>query len=128
MVTDWRRRHAILPRMIQPRRALSLVEVVVALSLIGVAGAALVAALVGDLRLRALASSHDGAAHRAHERLELLAIRSCSRDTSGSSVEVWGAELWRAAVNGRSWRLIDSASLRASRSVLAIDARIGCPE
>jgi type II secretory pathway pseudopilin PulG len=127
-MTDARRWHAIVPRMIRSRRALTLVEVVVALSVVGVAGAALVAALVADLRLRNLASSHDAAAHRARDRLGQLAIRACVRDTSGSSLEAWGTEAWRATVEGRSWRLIDSASLRSSRAVLAIDARVGCPE
>jgi type II secretory pathway pseudopilin PulG len=115
-------------RMMQSRRALSLVEVVVALCVVGVVAAALVTALAGDRRLRDLAAAHDGAARRTRARLEQLASRACTNDTSGSTLEAWGAESWRAIAGGGAWRLSDSLALRRSTAVLVIDARVACPE
>jgi type II secretory pathway pseudopilin PulG len=114
--------------MLKPRRALSLVEVVVALAVLGVSMAALALALAGDHRLRSLAAANAGAARNARARLELLATRACPGDTAGAQTEPWGAEVWRAVVNGRTWRLTDSLMLRRSTAPLVIEARVACIE
>jgi prepilin-type N-terminal cleavage/methylation domain-containing protein len=114
-----------------PRRAFTLVEVLVALVLMGVAAAGLVTALSGDHRMREAAAVQSFAAGRARERLELLAVLPCSGDSSGATISVWGVERWRAHASPPVWRLTDSIVPRPSAgSALApvvIDARVACP-
>jgi prepilin-type N-terminal cleavage/methylation domain-containing protein len=114
--------------MQKPRRAFSLVEVVVALAVLGVSMAALALALAGDLRLRGLAAADAGAASSAQSRLELLATRACPGDTAGALATPWGGETWRAVASRRSWRLTDSLALRRSTASLVIEARVACIE
>ena len=114
--------------MPKPRHALSLVEVVVALTVVGIAVAAVAIALAGDYRLRGLAAAEEGAATEARSRLEFLAVRPCVRDTAGMSVEPWGRNAWRAVVDGRTWRLTDTLVVRRRTSAIVIETRIACAE
>lgn len=114
--------------MLSTRSAFSLVEVLVALTLVSVAAAGLAVVLSGDRRLRDLAAAHDEVARRARERLELLALRPCLADTSGAANGRWGTEQWRASIVGNQWTLVDSVlPLRTHRGI-AIHAVIACPE
>lgn len=110
------------------RAAFSLVEVLMALSLLGVGLAGLTAALAGDRRIRDLAAAHARAAARARELLEVLAARPCPGDTAGSSADAWGSESWRATAADGAWALTDSLALRGSRTPLVIEARVACPD
>lgn len=110
------------------RRAFTLVEVLVALIMMGVAAAGLVSALTGDHRLRAMAVANTFAADRARERLEFLATSPCVADLSGTSVSAMGAERWRASVGASVWQLIDSVVPRAPAGVFVIEARVACPD
>ncbi|MFI5233471.1 MAG: prepilin-type N-terminal cleavage/methylation domain-containing protein [Gemmatimonadales bacterium] len=114
----------------QPRRAFTLVEVLVALVLMGVAAAGMVTALSGDHRLREAAAVRTFAAGRARERLELLATLPCSGDSSGASPSRWGVEYWRAQASPTGWRLTDSivpaASAGSGSAAVVIQARIAC--
>jgi prepilin-type N-terminal cleavage/methylation domain-containing protein len=114
--------------MLKTRRAFSLVEVVVALTVLGISVAALAPALAGDHRLRGLAAETAGAARTASAHLELLATRACPGDTAGAQVEPWGGEWWRAVANRRTWRLTDSLAVRRSTAPIVIDARVACIE
>lgn len=115
----------------RPRNAFTLVEVLVALVLMGVAAAGLVTALTGDHRLREAAAAHSFAAARARERLELLATLACSADASGETTTVWGVERWHAQASPLAWRLTDSILPRPAAgpaaAPLVIEARIACP-
>jgi prepilin-type N-terminal cleavage/methylation domain-containing protein len=111
------------------RRAFTLIEVLVALIMMGVAATGLVSALTGDRRLRDLAAAHEFAADRARERIELLAALPCSSDASGSSVSAWGSERWRASSSQVAWYLTDSLiPTRRSAAPLVIVARVACPD
>ncbi|MGH7653908.1 MAG: prepilin-type N-terminal cleavage/methylation domain-containing protein [Gemmatimonadaceae bacterium] len=115
----------------QSCRAFTLVEVLVALVLTGVAAVGLVTALTGDHRLRAAAAAHSFAAGRARERLDVLAMLPCSGDASGATTSVWGVERWRAQASPPVWRLTDSIVPRplagAAVAPVVIVARIACP-
>jgi prepilin-type N-terminal cleavage/methylation domain-containing protein len=114
------------------RRAFTLIEILVALMMMGVAAAGLVSALTGDHRLRDMAAVRTFAADRARERLELLAALPCAGDTSGTTISALGAERWRASVSrsvSRSaWLLTDSVVPRSPAHVLVFEARVACPD
>ncbi len=110
------------------RRAFTLIEILVALIMMGVAAAGLVSALTGDHRLRDMAAVHTFAANRARERLELLAALPCAGDTSGTTVSALGAERWRASAAPPAWVLTDSIVPRPPAHVLVIEARVACPD
>ncbi len=107
--------------------AFTIIELLVALIIMGVAAAGLVGALTDDLRLRDLAGAHAFAAGLARERLELLAALPCSQDTSGTTASRWGSESWHAAPSRFSWSLTDSLHLNRSTLPLVIEARVLCP-
>lgn len=109
------------------RRAFTLIEVLVALILMGVASAGLVSALSGDRRLRDLAAAQLFAADRARERLESLAALPCVAAASGVSTSPWGSERWSAAASPSSWTLTDTLSLARTAAPLVIVARVACP-
>ena len=110
------------------RHAFTLVELLVALLLLGVAAEGLVSALTGDRRLRELAAAHSFAADRVRERLEQLAGLPCSPAASGTSGSAQVSEYWRASSSGFSWQLTDSLVLRGSTAPLVIEARVACPD
>jgi len=110
------------------RRAFTLIEILVALVMMGVAAAGLVSALTGDHRLREMAAVHTFAADRARERLELLAVLPCAGDVSGTSVSALGAERWRASASPSAWQLTDSLVPRPPGHALVIEARVACPD
>jgi prepilin-type N-terminal cleavage/methylation domain-containing protein len=112
----------------RPRAAFSLVELLIAIVLLGVGLAGLALALAGDRRLRDLADSDARAAARSRARVELLVARPCAVDTSGTSAEPWGSESWRAVAADGAWHLTDSLVLRRSHVPLVIEARVACPD
>jgi prepilin-type N-terminal cleavage/methylation domain-containing protein len=110
------------------RRAYTLIELLVALIMMGVGVAGLVGALTGDRRLRDMAAAHTFAADRARERVELLAALPCNGSASGTVVSDWGTEHWFASSSQSVWSLTDSLSLARSSVPLVIAARITCPD
>lgn len=113
---------------LRSRRAFTLIEVLVALMMMGVAAAGLVGALAGDHRLREMAAAHTFAADRARERLELLAVLPCVGDTAGETVSALGAERWRASVLPPAWHLTDSIVPPPPAHAFVIEARVACPD
>jgi prepilin-type N-terminal cleavage/methylation domain-containing protein len=113
---------------LQVRQAFTLVELLVALLMIGLAAAGLVRALTGDRRLRELASSHTFAADRMRDRLEQLAALPCSSLASGTEPSVWGTERWRASPSRYSWLVTDSIAIRGSAVPIVFEARVPCPD
>jgi prepilin-type N-terminal cleavage/methylation domain-containing protein len=116
------------PWIRRPRAAFSLVELLVAVTLLGVGAAGLALALAGDRRLRDLADSDARAADLARGRIELLVARPCGIDTAGTSIESWGVESWRAIAVRGAWHLTDSLVLRRSKVPLVMEARVACPD
>jgi prepilin-type N-terminal cleavage/methylation domain-containing protein len=110
------------------RPAFTVIELLVALTMLGVAVAALVAALTGDRRMRDLAESQRFAADRMRERLESLAVLPCGSDVAGASASVWGSDRWNATAAGSAWRLTDSIALRRAVSPIVIEASVTCLE
>jgi prepilin-type N-terminal cleavage/methylation domain-containing protein len=113
---------------LRARHAFTLVELLVALIMLGVAAAGLVRALTGDRRLRDLAASHTFAADRMRERLEQLAGLPCRSSASGTDPSVWGTEHWRASPSRFSWFVTDSIELRGSTAPVVLEARVPCPD
>jgi prepilin-type N-terminal cleavage/methylation domain-containing protein len=110
------------------RQAFTLVELLVALIMLGVAAGGLVRALTGDRRIRDLAASHLFAADRMRERQELLAELPCSAGASGTESSPWGTERWRASPARFSWLVTDSIELRGSAVPIVLEARVPCPD
>lgn len=110
----------------QPRRAFTLVEVLVALVLMGVGAAALVTALTGDHRLRERAAESRFAAASVRARIELLAALPCSGDASGVTASAWGSERWNARASASRWSLTDSVVPRPPAAPIVIEARVAC--
>jgi prepilin-type N-terminal cleavage/methylation domain-containing protein len=110
------------------RRAFTLIEVLVALILLGVASAGLVTALTGDRRIRDMSAAQIFAADRARDRIETLALLPCAADASGTSASAWGSERWHASLSQAGWNLTDSLVLIRSSVPLVIQARVGCPD
>lgn len=111
----------------KPRHAFTLIEVLVALGLMGVAAGALAAAMAGDHRLRERAAEQGFAATAARARLEMLAISPCSGDASGVTASARGVERWQARAAGAVWRLTDSIIPRSPAAPVVIEARVTCP-
>jgi prepilin-type N-terminal cleavage/methylation domain-containing protein len=109
------------------RRAFTIVEVLVALVIMGVACAGLAGGLTSDRRLRDLAAGELFAAERARERIELLAALPCAGESAGSSASEWGSEHWRAVPTQAAWRLTDSLTIRGSAAPIVFDLRVACP-
>ena len=108
------------------RRAFTLVELLVALVMMGVAVAGLVSALTGDRRLRDMAAAHSFAADRARERVELLSMLPCAADTSGTASSAWATEHWRASPLQSHWSLTDSVVFVQSIVPLVVRATVAC--
>jgi prepilin-type N-terminal cleavage/methylation domain-containing protein len=115
--------------MLAHRSAFSLVEVLTALALLGVAAAGLAAAAMADRRLRTLAAQRTSAASAIRDRLEALAARPCARgDTAGVRALASGTERWRALALPGAWRVVDSVSPSGSGPVISVEARVACPD
>src|SRR5579862_1686996 len=112
------------PAHCRVRAAFSLVEVLVAVTLLAVGSAGLALALTGDRRLRDLADEDSRAAVAARARIESLVAHACGADTAGRSVARWGTESWSAKASGGSWHLLDSLLLLRSAAPLVISARV----
>ena len=102
------------------RFAFTLVEIIVALTLVAVGAAGLASALTVDKKLRDAAQARTRMAAQLRMRLGAIAATRCTSDTSGVAHERWGDERWRAAVSGDRAHLIDS--LIPSRPLLAVRA------
>jgi prepilin-type N-terminal cleavage/methylation domain-containing protein len=109
-------------------RAFTLVELVIALAIMGVAAAGLAGTLAGDRWLRDMTAANSFVADRTRERIELFAARQCSSDTSGTSVSAWGSERWHAWPSPPIWHLTDSVVLRRSAGPIVVEAHVTCPE
>ncbi len=110
------------------RRAFTIIEVLVALILMGVASAGLVTALTGDRRIRDMSAAQLFAADRARDRVETLALLPCASGASGTSASQWGSERWHASFSQAGWSLVDSLVLARSAVPLVIQARVACPD
>ena len=111
-----------------PRTAFTLVEVLIALALLGVGVTALASALLSDVRLRDLATGESGAAAHLRDRLERLAVMPCIRDTAAADVAKWGTARWRASSHNGAWYLIDSVTPRRVHTAFVVEARVTCPD
>jgi prepilin-type N-terminal cleavage/methylation domain-containing protein len=110
------------------RRGFTLVEVLVALLMTGVASAGLVAALTGDRTLRDASAAQQFAADRARDRLEALALVRCTTDAAGSTASTFGTERWHASISQSAWSLTDSLILARSAVPVVFQARVACPD
>jgi prepilin-type N-terminal cleavage/methylation domain-containing protein len=111
-----------------PRTAFTLVELLVALALLGVGVTALATALLSDIRLRNLAAGESGAAAQLRDRIELLAVAPCTGDTSAAELAPWGAARWHASPRAGVWHLVDSVTPRRVHTALVIEVRVACPD
>ena len=111
-----------------PRNAFALVELLIALALLGVGVTALASALLSDVRLRDLAAGESGAAAHLRDRLERLAVMPCIRDTAAADVAKWGTARWRASSHNGAWYLIDSVTPRRGHRAFVVEARVTCPD
>lgn len=101
-----------------PRRAFTLIEIIVALTLLAVGAAGLASALTVDKKLRDAARARTRMAAQLRMRVATIAATRCPSDTSGVARDWWGDERWRATGSGVRARLVDS--LIPSRTVLSV--------
>ena len=102
------------------RAAFTLVEIIVALTLLAVGAAGLASALTVDKQLRDTAQVRTRMAAQLRLRLGAIAAMRCASDTSGVARESWGDERWRATSRGDRAHLVDS--LIPARPLLAVRA------
>ncbi|MBI3567627.1 MAG: prepilin-type N-terminal cleavage/methylation domain-containing protein [Gemmatimonadetes bacterium] len=108
------------------RRAFTLVEVLVALTVLALAVAALASTLTAGRRLRLTAQSHDAFAINVRNRVERLAARCGVGDISGVASRAWGSERWRSVAGVDTWSLADSLTAPSGRVVLGVDVVVTC--
>lgn len=106
--------------------AFTLVEALVAIVLVGMAGAALAASFTTGSALRGRATVLTSAAGIAHSRIAALASRSCAAaDTSGTTVARGASGSWTARRDGAGWAWSDS--LRAGQAVpIRLEGTVTC--
>ncbi len=109
-----------------PRRAFTLVEVLVALLLLAVAVAALTATISADRHVRTTAVARAEAANQLRERLEMLAARCGTADTGGINVGAFGVERWRGSAATDVWSLADSVYGSPGTLTVALEAQVPC--
>jgi prepilin-type N-terminal cleavage/methylation domain-containing protein len=100
------------------RTAFTLVEIIVALTLLAVGAAGLASALTIDKKLRDASQVRTRMAAQLRMRIAAIAAARCVGDTSGVAHDWWGDERWRATSGGDRAHLVDS--LIPSRPLLAI--------
>jgi prepilin-type N-terminal cleavage/methylation domain-containing protein len=108
----------------------TLVEIIVALTLLAVGAAGFATALTADKRFRDSARARTLMSAQLRERLATIAATRCDADVTGAVGGWWGDEHWTATRNGGRWRVVDS--LIPSRPLLAVRAmslqvEITCP-
>lgn len=111
------------------RSAFTLVEIIVALTLLAVGAAGLASALTIDKQLRDAAQARARMAAQLRARLGAVTATRCAGDTSGIAHDGWGDERWRVTGDGDRAHLVDS--LIPSRPLLAVrpttlDTEIAC--
>lgn len=109
-----------------PPPAFTLVEALVAIVLVGMAGAALAASFTTGSALRGRATVLTSAAEIAHSQIAALASRSCAAaDTSGTTVAPGASGSWTASRAGAGWAWSDS--LRAGQAVpIRLEGAVTC--
>jgi prepilin-type N-terminal cleavage/methylation domain-containing protein len=111
------------------RPAFTLVEVIVALTLLAVGAAGLASALTADKQLRDAAQARTRMAAQLRARLGTIAATRCMGDTNGVVRDWWGDERWRATTSGDRAHLVDSLiPLRPRLAVrpVTIETEIAC--
>ena len=110
------------------RAAFTLVEIIVALTLLAVGAAGLASALTADKQLRDAARARTQMAAQLRLRIGTIAA-SCAGDSSGVAHGSWGDERWRSVGSGARAQLIDTLIPRRrllGGRPLAIDTEIAC--
>lgn len=111
-----------------PRAAgFSVIEAIVATTMLGVA-AAMLAATLGALRtFRATAEARAASALAVGERVATLARRPCaSGDTAGSERLGRAITRWGATRSGAAWSYAESTAAPGGGPALVIEGRVPC--
>ena len=94
------------------RNAFTIVEALVATTIIGIASAALAISLAANSRLRGRAAARIVAARVATERLGFLSARPCAAaDTAGTASSAGTSEAWTARRTAGGWTYTDSIAI-----------------
>jgi type II secretory pathway pseudopilin PulG len=108
------------------RPAFTVVEALVATTVIGVASAALAAALTATGTLRARAAVRVAAATLPRARIAALAARSCAAPDTAGGIAVSGLTgTWVARRTGAAWTFSDSVHAGPA-DVFRFDGSVSC--
>ena len=100
------------------RNAFTIVEALVALVVVGIAGTAWAASLAANGALRSRASARVVAGRLVAARIAALAARSCAAaDTGGVASAGTATEAWSAQRDGGRWSYSDSISVAPTLAV-----------
>lgn len=106
--------------------AFTIVEALVATTILGIASAALVASLAANSHLRSRASAKTTAAQLSAERIGFLAARACTApDSAGATGGAAASELWTARRSAGGWKYTDSIAV-APAFTFQIDGTVAC--
>ncbi len=112
------------------RSAFTLVEIIIALTLLAVGAAGLGTALMADRRLRDAAAVRAAMAAQSRSRLATLAATRCDNDLGGIARTTWGSERWSAGRSPGRWSVSDSLvptrTLPGLQSTV-IETEVTCP-
>lgn len=107
------------------RRGFSIVEALVATALVGVASAALAAALTVRTALRRQAGRDAVAARVLHEVSATLARRPCTAVDTSAAQRVVGADVrWQARRVASAWEFLQSVEVGGA--VIVSEGRVPC--
>lgn len=94
------------------RIAFTIVEALVATTIVGIASAALAVSLAASSHLRSRAAARIAAAQIAAQRTGFLSARACAApDTDGVTAAARGTEVWRARRSAGGWTYSDSITV-----------------
>jgi hypothetical protein len=105
----------------------SVVEALIAVAMLGIAGASLCAAFAATTAARRHAAADTRAADATLARIAWLSRRSCvAADTAGLDADPGGSVAWTARRNGAKWVFTDSVRVNGVRAVTATGGFVAC--
>ena len=106
----------------------TVVEAVIAIALLGVAGASLASAMAASTAIRTRAKARDGAAAGLADRLAQLARRPCSAaDTAGVDRRNGIAEHWSAKRTIPGWAAVETVQVAGIQEAAVMTVIVACP-
>jgi type II secretory pathway pseudopilin PulG len=109
------------------RAAFTIVEALVAIAMMGIAGAFLAAAYTVTTAARRSAVLDARSADAVHLRIAFLSRRPCAApDTSATVLNGRVMEAWRARRSGSGWNFVDSVAMPGAPPRASVTGTVPC--